>query len=103
MMHVEEITTKSIGVNPTGTWKCDSTAQRDTDLGVICIDVNLKTEELRSFRVTVYSEKNKRTLRKSYVKRSMLSDGNQQKKVRGGQRGRYLCNQGSNSFSIAMG
>lgn len=55
---------------------------RDADLGVICIDVNLKAwENLRSFRVTVYSE-NRRTLRNSYITGSMLSDGSQQQRVR---------------------
>lgn len=43
VMHVEEITTQSAGVNPAGSWKWDSSAQRGTDLGVICIDVNVKT------------------------------------------------------------
>ena len=100
-MDIEEI--KSIGMSLAGNWKCDSRAQRIADLGIICSDVNLKTwQNLRSCRVTLYGKKNKRTLGSSYIKGSMLSDGSQQKKVRCGQRGRYLWNQGSNSFSVAM-
>lgn len=62
---------KSTLVSPGSRRKCDSRIQRDTDLEVICIDVNLKIwENLRLFRVTVYCEKNKRTLKKSYIERA---------------------------------
>ena len=41
IINVKEI--KSIGMNPAGHWKGDSRGQSDTALGVIGIDVNLKT------------------------------------------------------------
>lgn len=76
---------------------------RDADLGVICIDVNLKAwENLRSFRVTVYSE-NKRTLRNSYITGSMLSDGSQQQRVRWWPERQVFVEPRYYIISVAMG
>ena len=60
---MEEI--KSTRMGPADNCKCDSRAQSEADLEVICTDVNLRTwENLRALRVTAYG-KNKRTLRSS--------------------------------------